>query len=383
MAATAVEPRPDEAEPRGGAPSTRIAVHGLTKTYTRRDGTTVRAVDDLTLDVDAGEFLVLLGPSGCGKTTLLRSLAGLEDVQAGRIELDGRPVEDSAARVRVPTERRGLSMMFQSYALWPHKTVAQNVEYPLTTRRIDRPERADRVRTVLDAVGVGALAGQYPGALSGGQQQRVALARSLVAGDGIVLFDEPLSNVDARVREQLRAEIRRLHAEIGFTAVYVTHDQEEALTLATRLLVLREGRIAQSGSPAEVYLRPTDAGVARFMGAGNEISGVARGDIVTSDAGDVVGRAMPEIAEGTPVVAFSRPETWCFDPPPAVLNRWTGTVAGTVFLGSVSEHTVVLPGGVRVRVRTLGATGPDVGAEVEVGVPADAVRVLAASGSPS
>ncbi|WP_181779336.1 ABC transporter ATP-binding protein [Pseudonocardia pini] len=376
MGAPAVESRPGGAQPPGGAPSTRIAVHGLTKTYTRRDGTTVRAVDDLTLDVDAGEFLVLLGPSGCGKTTLLRALAGLESVQAGRIELDGRLVDDPAAKVRVPTERRGLSMMFQSYALWPHKTVAQNVEYPLTTRRIGRTERADRVRSVLDAVGVGRLAGQYPGALSGGQQQRVALARSLVAGDGIVLFDEPLSNVDARVREQLRTEIRRLHTEIGFTAVYVTHDQEEALTLATRLLVLRDGRIAQSGPPAEVYLRPADSGVARFMGAGNEVTGVLCGGVVSSTVGSIEGEAVPGVAEGAEVVAFSRPETWYFDPPPGVRNRWRGTLVSTAFVGPVSEHTVALPGEVSVRVRTLGATGPDVGAEVEVGVPADAVRVL-------
>jgi iron(III) transport system ATP-binding protein len=340
-------------------------------------------VDDLTLEVDAGEFLVLLGPSGCGKTTLLRALAGLEGVQAGRIELDGRLVDDPAAGVCVPTERRGLSMMFQSYALWPHKTVAQNVEYPLTTRRIARTERAERVRSVLAAVGVGQLAGQYPGALSGGQQQRVALARSLVAGDGIVLFDEPLSNVDARVREQLRTEIRRLHAELGFTAVYVTHDQEEALTLATRLLVLREGRIAQSGPPAEVHLRPVDVGVARFMGAGNEIAGVLRHGVVTSAVGPVEGEPVPGVEDGAEVVAFSRPETWTFDPPPAVVNRWQGTLASTAFLGPMSEHTVTLPGEVSVRVRTLGATGPAVGAVVEVGVPTGAVRLLPAPGDPA
>ncbi|OLT16150.1 hypothetical protein BJF78_14730 [Pseudonocardia sp. CNS-139] len=254
----------------------RIAVRGLTKRFRRRDGTQVNAVDGIDLDVAEGEFLVLLGPSGCGKTTLLRVLAGLEEVDAGRVELDGRVVDDPAVRVCVPTERRGLSMMFQSYALWPHMTVAENVAYPLTTRRVRRAERAARVRRVLDVVGIGPLAGQYPGQLSGGQQQRVALARALVAGDGVVLFDEPLSNVDAKVREQLRTEIARLHRELGFTAVYVTHDQEEALTLATRLLVLRDGRIAQSASPREVYTRPADLGVARFMGAGNEIPGMLR-----------------------------------------------------------------------------------------------------------
>jgi len=357
------------------AEAPRIAVRGATKTYTRRDGSVVRAVDDISLEVGAGEFIVLLGPSGCGKTTLLRVLAGLEQVQAGRVELDGRVVEDPAGRTRVPTERRGLSMMFQSYALWPHKTVAENVEYPLTTRRIGRAERADRVRRILDAVGIGALAGQYPGRLSGGQQQRVALARSLVAGDGIVLFDEPLSNVDAKVREQLRTEIRRLHAELGFTAVYVTHDQEEALTLASRLLVLRGGRIAQSAPPREVYLRPADAWVARFMGAGNEILGVLRDGTAATEVGTVFGR-VPELPEGAAVVAFSRPEEWRFAPGPEIANRWSGTVVASAFLGPLSDHTVSLGAGVSVRVRTLGASGPEVGDTVEVGVPADAVLLL-------
>lgn len=355
---------------------TRIAVHGATKTFTRRDGTRVQAVDDVSLEVAAGEFLVLLGPSGCGKTTLLRVLAGLEALQAGRVELDGRVVDDPGAGVRVPTERRGLSMMFQSYALWPHKTVAGNVEYPLTTRAGGPGERRRRVREILDAVGIGALADQYPGRLSGGQQQRVALARSLVAGDGIVLFDEPLSNVDAKVRDQLRGEIRRLHAELGFTAVYVTHDQEEALTLATRLLVLREGRIAQAAPPREVYLRPADLGVARFMGAANEIPGTMGTRTLTTAAGEIHGSA-GDLGEGERAVAFSRLEDWTLAPGADVANRWRGTLARTSFLGSVSDHTVSLACGTTVRVRGLGAAAPEPGSTVEVGVPAAAVQFLA------
>ncbi|MEU7811979.1 ABC transporter ATP-binding protein [Pseudonocardia sp. NPDC049154] len=353
----------------------RIGIEGVRKTFTRRDGVEVRAIDDITLDVAPGEFVVLLGPSGCGKTTLLRAIAGLEPVQAGRIVLDGRTVEDPGGGVRVPPERRGLSMMFQSYALWPHLSVADNVAYPLTTRRVPRRERADRVGRALAAVGIGDLGEQFPGRLSGGQQQRVALARALVAGDGIVLFDEPLSNVDAKVRDQLRGEIRRLHAELGFTAVYVTHDQEEALTLATRLVVLREGRIAQSAPPAEVYLRPADTGVARFMGAGNELAGTVAADGVRTAVGPVVAREHALPAD-TRVLAFSRPEDWRFAPGAEVANRWRGRVETAVFLGPLSEYTVALEGGVVVRVRTLGTSGPEVGDAVGVGVPAEAVRLL-------
>lgn len=235
----------------------QISVTRARRHFVRRDKSSVKALDDVSFEVKAGEFLVLLGPSGCGKSTLLRAIAGLEQLDSGAISLEGRTVVDTDRRIEVPTEKRGLSMMFQSYALWPHLTVTQNIAYPLKARKIEKAAIKDRVKEVLASVGISELESQYPGQISGGQAQRVALARALVSRDNIVLFDEPLSNVDAKVREHLRSEIAQLHRESGFTAVYVTHDQEEALTLATRIFVLRHGKIVQSGTPQAFTIAPT------------------------------------------------------------------------------------------------------------------------------
>lgn len=256
--------------PAGGEPGPGAGVvrlRDLTKRYRRADGEITAAVDGVALDVAPGEFLVLLGPSGCGKTTLLRSIAGLERPDGGTVEIDGRPVFGPG--VNVPPERRGISMVFQSYALWPHLTVHDNVAYPLQNRRGERLTKAgiaSRVRDSLALVGIDHLAGQYPGELSGGQQQRIALARAFIAGDGLVLFDEPLSNIDAKVRERLRADLLAMQRRLGFAAVYVTHDQTEAMELASRVAVMRDGRIEQLGTPHDIYVRPTSRYVANFVG---------------------------------------------------------------------------------------------------------------------
>ncbi|WP_166375862.1 ABC transporter ATP-binding protein [Aeromicrobium phragmitis] len=233
----------------------------------------MRAIDGIDVEFGAGEFVVLLGPSGCGKTTLLRCLAGLESPDAGAISLRGSTVFDAEASVDLPPEKRRAGMMFQSYALWPHMTVQDNVAYPLKVRRAGSAEIRARVDEVLRLVGCAAIAEQYPGEISGGQQQRVALARAVVARDDLVLFDEPLSNVDAQLRETLRTELSILQRALGFTAVYVTHDQSEALALADTVIVLNQGRIAQIGPPADIYRHPASAYVARFMGPVNEIPG--------------------------------------------------------------------------------------------------------------
>jgi iron(III) transport system ATP-binding protein len=230
-----------------------ITLLNLSKTFVRRSGEVVRAIDDVTLDINPGEFLVLLGPSGCGKTTMLRSIAGLETPSQGKVIVNDTPLFDAERRLAVPPEQRKMGMIFQSYALWPHMTVYSNVAYPLKMRGVPGKEIRARVHETLALVGIPELTDQYPGQISGGQQQRTALARALVGGSQVVLFDEPLSNGDAKVREQLRFEIKKMHDELGFTGVYVTHDQEEAMALGTRIAVMRAGKIDQLGSSTEVY----------------------------------------------------------------------------------------------------------------------------------
>lgn len=226
-----------------------------------------RAVDGLSLTVHDGAFMCLLGPSGCGKTTTLRMIAGLEEPTGGRISIGDRLLSDATDGTFVPAERRGLGLVFQSYALWPHLTVAQNVEFGLKLRRIDRAARRARVVEVLDVLGIGALAARYPSQLSGGQQQRVALARTLAVNPGVLLMDEPLSNLDARLRLEMRTELLRLHRTFGVTIVFVTHDQWEAMSLASTIAVMRNGTLQQVAPPEEVYDRPANRFVAEFIGS--------------------------------------------------------------------------------------------------------------------
>lgn len=246
-----------------------VLIEGLNKRFDGKPPTT--AIDDLNIEIPEGEFLVLLGPSGCGKTTTLRCLAGLETADSGRISLGGETVFDRNSRINRSPDKRNLGMVFQSYALWPHMTVRKNIAYPLKARRITQGLKEGWVERVADMVDCTPLLDRFPGQLSGGQQQRVALARGMVARPGLVLFDEPLSNLDARLRDVLRMELSELHQRLGFTAVYVTHDQSEALALGNRLAIMRTGKIEQLGTPAEVFKSPTSEYVAAFIGMENRL----------------------------------------------------------------------------------------------------------------
>src|ERR1700720_692568 len=225
------------------------------------------AGDDLTLRIAHGSLVCLLGPSGCGKTTTLRLIAGFIDPDRGTIRVGDRTVSEPGRSV--PPERRRMSMIFQSYALWPHMTIADNVGYGLRLRRIERAERERRVAAILDVAHLSELAERYPHELSGGQQQRAALARALIVEPETLLLDEPLSNLDANLREEMRFQIRRLHAEYRYTTVYVTHDQSEAMTTADLIAVMNSGKIDQLGTPEDIYDRPQSEFVARFIGASN------------------------------------------------------------------------------------------------------------------
>jgi putative spermidine/putrescine transport system ATP-binding protein len=238
-----------------------LRITGLTAGYAGHD---VLSVDELV--IEGGEFLSVLGPSGCGKTTLLNCLAGFVQPVTGQITLDGKDL------TRVPPHRRGLGLVFQSYALFPHLTVADNVAYGLRAQRVPKPERRERIAEVLRLVGLEDYAGRRPRQLSGGQQQRVAVARALATRPGVLLLDEPLSNLDAKLRREMRAELRALQKELGITAVFVTHDQEEAMSMSDRVAVLNGGRIEQVGAPEVVYNRPATRFVAGFVGAANVLT---------------------------------------------------------------------------------------------------------------
>jgi iron(III) transport system ATP-binding protein len=280
-----------------------LSVRGLSKTFGAAGS--ARALDSIDFTVERGELLVLLGPSGCGKTTLLRCLAGLEQPDSGTIELGGELVFDSASKLAVPTHRRDIGMVFQNYALWPHMTVGENVRFPLESRR--RGDAASRVAELLRTVRCEGLEDRFPGQLSGGQQQRVALARALAARPAVMLMDEPLSNLDALLRADLRRELRHIHREVGYTGVYVTHDQMEAMQLGSRVAVMREGSLEQIATPEEVYRRPLTDYVAGFLGISNHLpvnagEGGIVGGFEAHGQTSLDGRAQPG------AVVFFRPE---------------------------------------------------------------------------
>ncbi|HUN47415.1 MAG TPA: ABC transporter ATP-binding protein, partial [Stellaceae bacterium] len=264
----------------------KCQIRGLSKSFGSR-----RVVDDVSLDVADGEFVVILGPSGCGKTTTLRLVAGLEAPDAGSIAIDGRTVSAPAERLFVRPERRGIGMVFQSYAIWPHMTVFENVAFPLRVRRLRGADIAAKVRAVLERVGLAGEAQRPATQLSGGQMQRVALARALVYDPALLLFDEPLSNLDLKLRERLRVELRELQQRAGITSLYVTHDQAEAVELADRIVVMEGGKVAQVGPPAELYRRPRTRFVAEFIADANIFEGA-----VMAHAGPEVVRVLT--AEG-------------------------------------------------------------------------------------
>ena len=311
----------------------------------------VVAVNHVNLSIERGEFVTLLGPSGCGKTTTLRMVAGLEQNTAGRISIGDRVVSDAAAGFRVPPDRRQLGMLFQSYAIWPHMTVFDNVAYPLRIRRRPRTEINDRVHTVLRLVEMESFADRPAPALSGGQQQRVAIARALVFEPEVLLLDEPLSNLDANLREEMRFEIRRLHDEFRITTVYVTHDQAEAMVTSDRIAVMNLGRVEQVADPHTLYNRPKTRFVAGFIGRTNFIEGTAgNGQIEFGSF------ALPSL-EGAPpsgkVTVSVRPQSMRLTRAQATNGQpqVAVTVAERAYLGEFWDYVVTLPeGAARLRV---------------------------------
>jgi iron(III) transport system ATP-binding protein len=302
------------------------------------------AVDGIDLAVSTGELVVLLGPSGCGKTTTLRCVAGLEDPTEGTIRIGDAVV--SSATVKLPPERRSIGMVFQSYALWPHMTVAENVGFGLTLRRLPKAEVGARVADALALVGMAAYEGRNAGELSGGQQQRVALARGIVLQPQILLFDEPLSNLDAKMRERMRVEIRDLQKRLGITAVYVTHDQQEAMVIADRIVLMRAGRIEQAGAPRDIYRRPATRFAADFIGSANVLH-ANRGGPAGPGSVEVAPRVFLGGAVGAGSVdAVIRPEDVRLSHDTVAPGSHAGqaTVKQVLFLGSVAEIELDLQG---------------------------------------
>jgi len=319
----------------------RIAIRDLTKRF----GSLV-VVDRASFDIGEGELFTLLGPSGCGKTTLLRLIAGFNAPDGGEVRFDDHNVND------VPPHLRGIGMVFQNYALWPHMSVSDNIAYGLKLRKTPAAEAAARVAAVLDSVRLAGLGERFPGQLSGGQQQRVALARALVLNPKILLLDEPLSNLDAKVRVQVRQEIRKLQKSLGITTVYVTHDQEEALTLSDRIAVFNQGRVFQVGTPRELYQRPADRFVADFIGVNNiveatvrsidEAAGRARLD---TGVGELAAVTTGNLRAGDKCLVCVRPENVDLEQVEAGENRLTGRISFSAYLGNTLRYDVeVAPG---------------------------------------
>jgi ABC-type Fe3+/spermidine/putrescine transport system ATPase subunit len=334
------------------------------------------AVDRATLDIGDGELFTLLGPSGCGKTTLLRLIAGFYAPDAGEIWFGDRRVENLA-----PYERN-IGMVFQNYALWPHMTVRANITYGLKLRKLPAAEIAGRLEAGLHKVNLAGLEDRYPGQLSGGQQQRVALARALVLNPDILLLDEPLSNLDAKIRVSVRGEIRKLQKELGITTVYVTHDQEEALSLSDRIAVMREGRVLQTATPRDLYERPATRFVADFVGTNNFLPGVCRAreagrTVVETPVGRLTGRSDDGVRPGDRCVLAVRPENVALGG--AGENVLRGRIVLAAYLGNTLRYDVEVAGGLVLKVDVRDPWQHDLlppGHPIEVSFPAAVARPL-------
>jgi iron(III) transport system ATP-binding protein len=349
-----------------------VELRGLSKRYGE-----LAVVDDVSLTIEHGRLVCLLGPSGCGKTTTLRLIAGFVEPSAGEIRV-GNALVSSPART-LPPERRNMSMIFQSYALWPHMTVAENVAYGLKLRKADRATIARKLAAILATTHLAELAERYPGELSGGQQQRVALARALVVEPETLLLDEPLSNLDANLREEMRFEVRRLHDEYRYTTVYVTHDQSEAMTTADLIAVMNAGKIEQAGSPEEIYDRPRSAFVARFIGSSNVIEGQVLDETHLSYAGVTLrcsGGRFRAGGEGAIAIRQHVMRLWSAEPA-NMENVVAGTVARQVFLGPSRDYLVEVGDGSQLRVVASAAENIRQGAPVWLYLPPDRCRILA------
>jgi len=349
-----------------------VELRGLTKRY----GNTA-VVDNVSLQIEHGHLVCLLGPSGCGKTTTLRLIAGFVEPSEGEVRVGDKLISSPAHTV--PPERRQMSMIFQSYALWPHMTVAENIVYGLKLRKIDRATIGQKLDAILATTKLAALAERYPGELSGGQQQRVALARALIVEPETLLLDEPLSNLDANLREEMRFEVRRLHDEYRYTTVYVTHDQSEAMTTADLIAVMNLGKIEQAGSPEDIYDRPQSEFVARFIGSSNVIKG--RG----LDATHIDFAGVPLQCVGATIVAGAntpvsiRPHDIALSaaPPQQFENVVPATVVRQVFLGGSRDYMVEAKDGTQLRVVTAAEANIPQGSSVWLHLPSGRCRALA------
>ena len=345
-----------------------VRLKGLRKQF----GATI-AVNDVSVEFRDGEMTSVLGPSGCGKTTMLNLIAGFIEPDRGSIQFGDRAVADAARALSVPSNKRDIGMVFQSYALWPHLSVADNVAYGLKMRKVPRPARVEAVRSALKRVRLEAYAARYPHELSGGQQQRVALARAIAYAPQILLFDEPLSNLDASLRDEMRLEIKNIHHDIGITSVYVTHDQAEAMALSDRIVVMGEGHVLQIGTPRELYDEPSDVQVARFLGRTNLFAARLVGAPaplaqVRIDGLDVpiACRAPAHCSPNTSGSLSVRPEGIAVRPPETATQGFSGRVSATIYLGSSLQLHIALPTGKTIEVQAAAQNAWNVGDAVSI-----------------
>ncbi|NLS03797.1 ABC transporter ATP-binding protein [Rhizobium sp. P32RR-XVIII] len=371
-----------------------LALENLYKRYVTSDGT-AGGIFGIDFEVAEGELFTLLGPSGCGKTTTLRSIAGLELPDRGVIRLADRSLFNAEAGVFTPMYDRDIGMVFQSYAIWPHLNVFENAAYPLRVSRRKRMAESEirkRVSDVLDVVGLARYIDRPSTQLSGGQQQRLALARALVREPKLMLLDEPLSNLDAQLREQMRDELKRLQKEWGVTSIYVTHDQAEALALSDRIAVMNEGRVVQLGTPKQIYHEPNSEFVANFIGKSNMLSATVQSAPASCDIGSVMIPIGPlrcrfrhPAAVDDSVSIVVRPESIALSAssPKKIdgANRFEGTVLGETFLGELLEYKVVMGHDLSLTVRCAPVAGVDVGSTVTICLPETATVALPSAAS--
>ena len=348
-----------------------VELRSLTKRYGP-----LAVVDDVSLTIEHGKLVCLLGPSGCGKTTTLRLIAGFVEPSAGEIRVGDKLISSPAHTV--PPERRNMSMIFQSYALWPHMTVADNIVYGLKIRKMDRATIASKLDAILSTTKLAELAERYPGELSGGQQQRVALARALIVDPETLLLDEPLSNLDANLREEMRFEVRRLHDAYRYTTVYVTHDQSEAMTTADLICVMNNGKIEQSGSPEDIYDRPQSEFVARFIGSSNVIKGAALDEARIDFAGVPLRCVGDKLKVGTQTPVSIRPHDIALSAsqPQQSDNIVPATVVRQVFLGGSRDYMVEVRDGTQLRIVTAAQDNIPQGSSVWLHLPPGRCRAL-------